>query len=249
MYAPHVFRELVGLRELFDDPPGGALGALTKKALLLCFSAILIKVSRQPSETSRGTQERAIGKGLPTRLFQRKADELATGLRALHAVVPAGTPSPSVYKGDARKLKHVEDASVDLIVTSPPYLGTYDYAAHHVRRLGWLGLDAGAISRHEIGTRRDAAQRSPSEALKTWQTELDDVVAEWARVLRPGAAAFAVIGDSHVRGHGVAGDRALRLAAEHAGLTVVASAAEARETRTPTGIRLNEEHLLQLSKN
>ena len=249
MYAPHVFRELVGLRELFDEPPGGPLGALSRRALLLCFSAILVKVSRQPSDTAAGVQERTIGKGLPTRLFRNKAEELAKGLRELHARVPEGTPSPTIHKADARKLRHLSDGSVDLIITSPPYLGTYDYAAHHTRRLGWLGLDIGSLQHGEIGTRRRAPTETPAAAVSAWQGELDDVAAAFARVLRPGGSAFVVLGDSHIGGLAVPGDRAMRTAAERAGLTILASAAEGREAPGSRGqARRSEEHLLHLQR-
>jgi DNA modification methylase len=236
MYAPHVFRELVGLRELFDEAP--AMGDKLRRAVLLCFSAILIKVSRQSSETSGSVQERAIGKGLPTRLFARKAEELAASWRELFAACPANAKNPSVYKADARRLRHVTDASVDLVVTSPPYLGTYDYAEHHVRRLGWLGLDGGALAHNELGARRHT--QTPKDALARWQAELDAVVAEFARVLAPNGAVFVVIGDSRVGPERVPGDLALRRAAEQSRLRVVASAAESRR-----GARI-EEHLLEL---
>jgi len=249
MYSPHVFRELVGLRELFDDAPGGPLGALLRRALLLCFSAILIKVSRQASETAPNTVERTIGKGLPSRLFQRKADELAAGLRALFAKIPPGTPSPLVHKADARKLRHLDDRSVDLIITSPPYLGTYDYAEHHARRLGWLGLDDKGITQHELGARRKAhAQPDPAVAIATWQGELDEAVASMARVLRPTGALFVVIGDSRVGNRAIVGDYTLRLAAQKCGLRVVASAAEARRAPGRGRTALVEEHLVELRR-
>jgi DNA modification methylase len=236
MYAPHVFRELVGLRELLDEPP--VMGEKLRRAALLCFSAILIKVSRQPSETGAGVQERTIGKGLPTRLFSRKAEELAQGWRELFAAAPANAKNPSVYKADARRLRHLADGAVDIVVTSPPYLGTYDYAEHHVRRLGWLGLKAGALEHNELGARRRS--QTPKEALSRWQEELDAVLAELARVLAPSGAAFIVIGDSRVGPERVPGDLALRRAAEHAKLRVVAAAAESRR-----GARI-EEYLLEL---
>ncbi len=241
MYAAHVFRELVGLRELFDEPPA-KMGALVRRALLFCFSAILIKVSRQPSETAAGTVERAIGKGLPTRMFLRKAEELAERLRTLWERVPPTTPNPVLRQTDASRLKHLEDASIDVIVTSPPYLGTFDYARHHDRRTGWLELDAGPLERGEIGARRNSAQ--PASAMAAWQAQLDAVVAEMARVLAPTGAAFIVIGDSRVGAQAVPGDRVVRGAAERAGLRIVASAAEERRI----GGRPTREHLLHLAR-
>ena len=244
MYAPHVFRELVGLRELIDDPPGEKLGALLRRALLLCFSSILIKVSRQTSETAPNVQERAIGKGLPSRMFQRKAEELASGLRALFDRIPPGTPNPMVYKSDARHMKHLGGDSVDLIITSPPYLGTYDYAEHHVRRMGWLELDDGGLKEHELGSRRKAENKKdiPEIAVAIWQGELDQTVAAMARVLRPNGSAFVVIGDSRVGKKAIQGDYALRIAAERASLEVHALAAELRQT----GARASEEYLIEL---
>ncbi len=244
MYAPHVFRELVGLRELIDAPPGGPVGALLRRAMLLCFSSLLIKVSRQSSETAPGLQERTIGKGLASRLFQRKAEELVKGLRDLWELVPPGAPSPLVQKGDARRLKHVADASVDLIVTSPPYLGTYDYADHHIRRLGWLELNDTALRDNELGSRRKAEERSaiPEIAVAMWQTELDQAVAAMARVLRPEGYAFVVMGDSHIGKKGIQGDHALRIAADRAALVVHATAAELRKANGPA----SEEHLIEL---
>lgn len=235
-YAPHVFRELVGLREEIAHEEDDAL----RGALLLVLSSIVVKVSRQPGDTGRGTVERAIGKGLPTRMFQRKADELVERLKAFAERVPTGTPPPDVRLADARRLPHVADASVDVVVTSPPYVGTYDYVQQHERRWGWLGLDAGGFARAEIGARRAAD-------LDGWQRDVDAFVAELARVLKPGAHAFLVSGDSAVGDVAVPGDEALRAAAAKAGLSVVASAQQARPSfygRQAT----RREHLLLLAR-
>ena len=55
------------------------------------------------------------------------------------------------------------DGSVDRIVTSPPYLGTYDYVDHHVRRYPWLGIDPTPIERGEMAARRHG-RASPAGA-------------------------------------------------------------------------------------
>jgi hypothetical protein len=243
-YAPHIFRELVGLREELDAEPDDV-----RPALLLVLSSIVVKVSRQPSDTAAGAVERAVGKGLPSRLFARRADELAARLGELTARVPPGTPPPDVRAADARRLAHVAAASIDCIVTSPPYLGTYDYAAQHARRFGWLGLDPRALDHAEIGARRRARDRDPDDALAAWQRDVDAFVAEFARVLRPGARAFVAIGDSAIGRRAIAGDAAIRRAAARAGLDLPAAAAQERPSfYRPAARATRREHLLVLVK-
>jgi len=225
-YAPHVFRELVGLREELGALPDDARGDDLRAPLLLAFSAILVKVSRQRADTSPHAVERAIGKTLPTRLFLRKAEELASRWADLERAVPPGTPPVDVRPADARRLAHLPDASVDVVITSPPYLGTYDYAEHHARRMGWLALDARPLERDELGARRRA--RDAASAVATWQRDMDAVVKELARVLRPDGRAFLAIGDSAVGSEVIVGDEAVRGAATPAGLTLLAAAQQAR---------------------
>jgi DNA modification methylase len=238
-YEPHIFRELVGLREEIDgaDPE-------LRPTLLLVLSSIVVKVSRQPSDTAGGEVERRIGKGMPSRLFARRAEELARQLAAFAARLPPGTPPPDVRIGDARRLNHVPDRSVDVVLTSPPYLGTYDYAAQHARRFGWLGLDARAMDEMEIGARRRAR---PADALQVWQRDVDAFVSEVARVVVPGGTAYVVIGDSAVGTSTIEGDRALRKASERFKLSVVAHASQERPNfYAPSARVVRREHLLQI---
>jgi len=59
-------------------------------------------------------------------------------------------PKIELIKGDARKLK-VDDESVDLIVTSPPYVNALDYYRVHMYNMLWLGIDFDLFRKHEIG--------------------------------------------------------------------------------------------------
>jgi adenine-specific DNA methylase len=49
------------------------------------------------------------------------------------------THAASVTLGDARELRQIPTSSVDLIVTSPPYLNAIDYLRGHRLSLVWLG--------------------------------------------------------------------------------------------------------------
>ena len=242
-YAPHIFRELVGLREELEEAEPSV-----RHFLLLVLSSIVVKVSRQPSDTAGGEVERAVGKGMPSRLFVRRAEELSRQLAFFAEQVPPGTPLPDVRLGDARRLTHIKAATIDLIITSPPYLGTYDYAAQHARRFGWIGLDASKMDASEIGARRRSGAKSPTgDPIANWQRDVDEFVAEFARVLKPSGRAYVVIGDSAVGTRSIAGDVAIRFAAEKAKLRVVASAAQDRPNfYAPSGAKIRREHLLLL---
>lgn len=52
---------------------------------------------------------------------------------------------PSIRRADARALTHVKQGSVDLTVTSPPYLNAIDYLRGHKMSLVWMGWTASQI--------------------------------------------------------------------------------------------------------
>ena len=235
-YAPHIFRELVGLREEI----GRERQVKLQRALLLVLSSIVVKVSRQVSDTSSALTEKTLAKGFPSRLFVRKAEELERKLQAFGAV--AKSAPADIRLGDARKLPFAT-GTIDLIVTSPPYVSTYDYVDHHARRYGWLGFDRKHIENAEIGARRV----DPATALRDWQESVDRFVAEFARVLKPGGHVFVFIGDSTIEQKHFDGAEPIRRAAEQAKLTLVASAREELLTRSAAPERTGQfEHLIVL---
>ena len=141
---------------------------------------------------------RRIAAGYPSKLFVKKAEELARRLGELDALLPKPRPSVRVAQDDATQLATVAADSIDFALTSPPYAGTYDYLAHHAMRMRWLGLDPGALSSGEIGARRRYAPLGPDEARAAWIAELRAVLAATARVLRRGGFLVMLLGDSAV---------------------------------------------------
>ncbi|MFZ1413746.1 MAG: DNA methyltransferase [Defluviicoccus sp.] len=97
-----------------------------------------------------------------------------------------------VVKQDARSLA-LPNESIDLVVTSPPYIGVIDYT--HANRLlySWMGWSIHAEREHEIGARfRRRRVSAPAE----YGTNLRQVRDEIVRVLKPGAACAVVLGES-----------------------------------------------------
>src|SRR6185437_14864862 len=92
------------------------------------------------------------------------------------------------------------------VVTSPPYVATYDYLEHHALRLRWLELDARSFSEGELGSRRRYGRMSAREAREAWSRELGASLRAIARVCRPGAPVALVLADSAVQGEALRAD-------------------------------------------
>ena len=90
-----------------------------------------------------------------------------------------------VYLADSRNLTHVASSSVDLIVTSPPYLAVLDYTWNNWLRIWWLGRDRKEERANLVLTRREDIYRA----------FMRDTLAEMYRVLQPDSAAVIVVGD------------------------------------------------------
>ncbi|MBL8601073.1 MAG: hypothetical protein JNK72_04030 [Myxococcales bacterium] len=229
-YRRHTQAELVTLlRHVGRVPPG-----VVRDALTMLISSVLVKVSFQASETDPRRVEKEVGPGLALRLFAFKAEELSRGMaafaRALGPVRSARTRA-DLALDDAGALATVPDASVDAVVTSPPYANTYDYVDHHARRYAWLGLDAGPMMAKEMGASRWFAE--PAEGTKRFQRELDGFAAALGRVLKPGGVAALVIADGAANGQRLAAEVMVASAARSAGLTEVARASQPRKVFDP----------------
>src|SRR6185503_11620608 len=107
-----------------------------------------------------------------------------------------GTPPPEISEGDARELPAAAKSAA-LVVSSPPYAGTYDYAAVHDARFLWLGFSTRRYRRVQLGAR---ASEVGAVAGNVWREAQARWIGEIGRVLRPGGRALLVVGDGVVDG-------------------------------------------------
>jgi len=222
-FSPHVALELFGLRELLSETGEDAVGY----ALRACFSSILVKFMRQPEGAFAGEGGQRIGRGVPSRFFAGRAEELSRSLAALAGKTPAGTRPPEIRLGDARKLDHLPDGEFHLVLSSPPYAGTYDYAEHHDVRFLWLGLPREGFDRVQVGARSESLG-SPE---KRWGSDRRRWLGEMGRVARPGGWVVLVTGDGVVGGKPEDAASATAAEAPKSGLVLVAGASQARPPR------------------
>jgi hypothetical protein len=137
---------------------------------------------------------------------------------------PPGTGTAAVSLGDARSLDGLKDGSVDLVLTSPPYLNAIDYMRGHRLSLIWLGhrlADLRSIRSNSIGSERGADAVGDADEFETMKNAMGQVdllparfagmidryvqdlyrmIRELARVIKVGGRATLVVGNSCLRG-------------------------------------------------
>jgi hypothetical protein len=240
-FAGHVLKELGGLWEEIRTVPRED----DRRAFELLLSSVVMKFSYRRSESDDRGVERKLRKGLVTEHFHRRGLGLLERWQELEAAAPEDSPAPWLVEGDARRLPRLlgSPPRADLVITSPPYGGTYDYVTHHELRYPWLGLDAQNLERYEVGARRNL---SGAGAAGRWERELLEVMRSLAEVMVPGGVAVFLVGDAQLGEERVAADRQLRKLAERSGFGYVASASQPRPDFTGRGTR--EEHLVLLER-
>lgn len=255
-FAPHVLLELDSIRAALERaiPNSPKLDADVVPALYLSLSAVLTKVSKKQGDTSEEHGEKRLAAGYATKLFVKKVKELGTRLLAFSALLPADYKRPRVVQGDATVLTDVAEASIDAIITSPPYAGTYDYLAHHEMRLRWLGLDARDLAQGELGARRDYAPLGADHAEARYRDEIGKLLEACARVAKPGGRLVLLMADSATRSTALYADHLVaEVAAAHGAFAPTARASQLRPHFHGPTARLFEnrpraEHLLLLVK-
>lgn len=150
-----------------------------------------------------------------------------------------------VSLGDVRSLD-IRASSVDLVITSPPYLNAIDYLRGHRLSLIWFGYtlsELRAIRSGSVGAERaldhdpgievlkmvEAIQASvrepgalPTKILARYARDLLQFAGELHRVCKPDASLVVVIGNSTLRGNFIRNDRIVRTALVSAGFRITA---------------------------
>ncbi len=247
-FDTHVLLELDSIRHALERISDERI----RMPLFLVLSSVLTKVSLKAGDsTSRQVQKR-IASGYVIRHFGERTRELLGQLEEYASLVGKGPTPVRIFEGDARQLKGIEQESVDLVVTSPPYPGVFDYLEHHELRLRWLGLKADRFSKNEIGARRQM-DRLGDAGLQHWTRDLSKVLAATRRVLRPRAKACLVLADSVVAGKPVWADELASQLSAAVGLKVLGVASQKRPyfhkaTERAFSRRPRREHVVVVQK-
>lgn len=196
----------------------------SEKELFLCiFSSILRWVSNADDQTQKTYVSGTLAKTPPPvwETFKRALNKAINGIEAFEKV--RGSGKSYVLDSSALDIA-LPDSSVDLIVTSPPYLDSVDYMYNFMLEYFWLGPKLGVPSRADYNTRRRSSvgAKNPTEKNKL-PPEVENLVdvnlipayrkdatlayfndmrthfIEAARVMKDGACYALVVGNSQAQ--------------------------------------------------
>jgi DNA modification methylase len=219
--------------------------ASISNALKLGVSKIIVTKSRGASLAGDVSHSR------PHKIrMENDFDVFTEYLKSVEAIAKRLDSEPpliaaEIFRGDARKLNRIESATIDAILTSPPYLNAIDYLRGHRLALVWLGFSISELRKvrsNSVGAEKvpnqnankklaiEIVQHMPNFELLPLRTQkmitryaLDvyGFLREAYRVLKSGGEAVYVVGNSCLKGIYIENTNILIAAAKLLGFNLV----------------------------
>jgi DNA modification methylase len=215
-FPPNSQRQLFALAEAIGELAPGT----EQDFAWVVFSSLIIAKSAGAShalDISRSRPHKRVDKPVvaPFDAWSRRFRSAVSRLPFLDVTPPCRA---EVRHGDARALS-LESASIDCVLTSPPYRNAIDYLRCHKFSLVWMGhriSDLRELRGTMIGTERglwsldglpasleqrlERASAEPREValMRQYLADMRKVMSEVARILRPQGLAVLVVGPTMI---------------------------------------------------
>ncbi|MBI4647406.1 MAG: hypothetical protein HY738_12670 [Bacteroidia bacterium] len=193
-FQGNVSYELATLKKNIDEIKNENI-----KILLYCaFSKIIVRVSNQDSEVRYSSKKKNHPDGFVFSVFIETVRNYLQVLTTNECSVSAKT---EVYNGDTSEiLKKFSEDYFDFIITSPPYINTFDYYLYHKQRMFWLGFDHRPVRQKEIGNHHRIDTKTFEVAKAEYIDSMTKIMNESSRVEKPNSYFIMIIGDGIVNG-------------------------------------------------
>jgi hypothetical protein len=245
-FIPHVVEELAEVRL--------RIGKLSESAQLLAktaFSAIIVAVSLQDSDTRYVRRDKAIN---PSDVVRRFCNALSSTIIASSEVADILEDRFNCRIVNSDILSAPDVGMIDLVVTSPPYPNAFSYHLYHRTRMLWLEQDQKRFKSEEIGSHRKYSAKGASGLSEDDYLREFTTIFRWlADRMRPGSHACFVMGDSTIRGRRIDNSNILSSAGYSAGFIEAAridrEILSTKKSFNPSHGRIKRENILILKRS
>ena len=200
-YHPATLSQLLSLRQWFiDRQTSGEFDRIDDWLRMICLNRLsghspgFFSVRTMPpnqavsAESQRRINER-MGQKPETKdivdIVMRKSKSLLRSGYPGSQILPFGgsLPAPLLSTTTANNLAYLEDSSVDLVVTSPPFLNIVDYRKDNWLRCWFAGIDT------------DRVQISGYSSVEEWRSFVHEALEELCRVIKKGGYIAFEVGE------------------------------------------------------
>lgn len=197
-YHPDTYRELLNLKNYIKKNPSRASRFIELIAIsrlhghspgffsVYSFPQISIPAESQ-RQINRKRRQEPDYRSVAPRIIKKTAHSLRDSFSSEFFEVSSAN---DIRQSDARDLSWVPTNSVDLIVTSPPFLDKVDYLTDN-----WLECWFAGVSRNNFGDKVIM-----TNSVKEWEDFIEAVLREMCRILKPKGYAIVEVGEVESRG-------------------------------------------------
>lgn len=185
----------------------------------VALAAIIVGVSNQDSETRYTKRQKLIQPGHTIARFKNKIVDIRSRLDEYNRLRNIARPViTQTICGDMRNISIIDNKSVHLVVTSPPYPNAFDYHLYHRFRLFWLGFDPVAMARNEIGSHLNYQRNGKS--IEDYTRDMSQCFSHINRLLISRRHCCVIIGDSVFKGELIKNDEVIIQIAQQRGFAL-----------------------------
>lgn len=257
-YRPHIPKEKIERIEYwFESDTIEELGTIlsrindekdekVKLFLKCCFSHILKTCSRWLMSSTKPTRDKTKKISKPIRAFKKHASRMVKGNESFWAVVPKNVRENIdkyliIKRQDARH-QPVTSNSVDIQITSSPYVTSYEYADLHQLTTIWLEpeVDLKEYKKEFIGTSAKSngvralkshialdiknklykVNKKMSDEVEAFFVDMQECFNETHRILKRGGRCCYVIGNTKLKGVSILNAEVFAESMQYAGLKI-----------------------------
>ena len=181
-FEPDVLRSLLRLKQNIWLTRNGPAKDLIK----LAFASILVDASNLKRSPCLGyARKRGLSGETPYALFGRAIQMMSEDLSLLRSRSATWGPRPDIVFGDAAEVP-LEEGSVDVAITSPPYVNGMDYVMNYKLDMAWMDMVRTYRDLAHLRATMVACDNSPREAIAGHRSREITRSDDWITAARSG---------------------------------------------------------------